>query len=184
MCGPAAAIGAIGSVASTGLGIMGAMQKDKAEKQAIYEHNQKVLENAQRAGIAASSQYADMGTQFNYEARAAQIEAQKAHQQGVISQGTVAASAGSSGFNGSSMTVGAVMADIDRRIAENDENYALKVDDLKDSFRSKGRMVQAQAQDRINSMSMQSYPDGGALGLNIANAVVGGIGGIAGAMKE
>lgn len=171
MCDPS--ILTAGHVADAGLGVMGAIAQNNAQRKAVQEHNKQVLINAQRAGIAASNQYADIGRQFVYEARSAQQEAQQAVQQGQEAGGAALASAGTSGFSGSSLTVGSVMGAISRRIAENEENYALKLDDMKDSFRSKGRVIEAQAQDRINSMSMQSGPDGMSLGLNIANAVAG-----------
>lgn len=176
MCGPIAATP--GSVAGAGLGILGAFQQNAAQSQAVRDHNQQVLINARNAGIAASSQYADLGRQFVYEARSAQQEANKAVMQGRQTIGTALASAGTSGFNSNSLTVGAVVADEQRRIAENEANLALKMDDQRDAFISKGRTIQAQAQERINSMSMQSEPSGAVLGLNIANALVGGIGGI------
>ncbi|MGJ0510454.1 MAG: virion core protein, T7 gp14 family [Methylocystis sp.] len=144
-----------------------------ADRDATNRYNQSVALNAQSAGIAASNQYGDLGRQFTYEARTAQQEAQQAVQQGRQAQGTALASAGASGFTGSSLTVGAVMADEARRVAENEQNYGLKVDDLKGAYGSKGKMVQAQAQDRINSMSYQTQPSGVALGLNIASSVAG-----------
>jgi len=62
-----------------------------------------------------------------------------------------------------------------RRVAESQENYALKVDDLKDACRTRTRDIQLKVGNRINSMSRQSPPSGASLGLNIGNAVAGGI---------
>ena len=169
MCGPSI----LTAGASAGLGVIGAIGKQNAEREATDRYNYNVLVNARDAGIVASNNYADQGRAFAYEARSAQQEAQQAVQQGQVAQGTAIASAGSSGFSGSSLTVGAVMGDMQRRIAENEENYALKVDDLKDAYRTRTRDVQLKTQNQINSMSMQSGPSGSALGLNITNAVVG-----------
>lgn len=177
MCGPA--LGALGSVAGAGMGILGSITQHNAQVQQTEDHNQKVLLNLLKANEAASNIYADLGRKFNYESRANQLEANAATMAGRASIGTSLASAGSSGFNGNSLTVGAVMADEQRRIADNEENYALKQDDLRSAYTSETKRAQAQAQDRINSMSYQSPPSGSALGLNIANAVVGGIGGVA-----
>ncbi|WP_432806822.1 virion core protein, T7 gp14 family [Methylocystis echinoides] len=157
--------------ANVGLSALGSTNAYNAERDATNQHNYNVLLNAQSAGIAASNQFADLGRGFTYEARAAQQEAQQAVEAGRQAEGTELASAGSSGFTGSSLTVGALMADEARRAAENQENYALKVDDLKGAYISKGKMVQAQAQDRINSIQYQTQPSGSALGLNIASAV-------------
>jgi hypothetical protein len=171
-------------VASTGLGIVGAFGQHDAQRKAVQEHNARVRQNAIEAGMAASNQFADLGRQFVYEARTTQQEAQKAVLSGRQAIGTALASAGSSGFSGSSLTVGAVMADEQRRIAENEQNLALKLDDQKDAFRSRGRMVEAQARGRINELTPMAEPSGMTLGLNIANAVVGGIGGVSKAFNR
>jgi hypothetical protein len=167
MCG----VDAFGSLASAGFGVLGKIGEHNAQTQAVKENNQKVLQNLVNANTAASSMYGDLGRRFNYESRANQLEANAATMAGRASIGTGLASAGSSGFNGNSLTVGAVIADEERRIAENEENYAIKQDDLRSAYNSEGKRVQAQAQDRINSMSFQSAPSGSLLGLNIANTV-------------
>lgn len=177
MCGPA--IGALGSIAGAGMGIMGSISQHNAQVQATKEHNMKVLQNFIQANVAASSIYGDLGRKFVYESRANQLEAGAATMAGRASIGTALASAGSSGFDGNSLTVGAVIADEERRIAENEENYAIKQDDLRSAYTSETKRAYAQAQDRINSMSIQSPPSSSTLGLNIANSIVGGIGGIA-----
>jgi hypothetical protein len=184
MCGPVAPLLMAGaSVASAGLGIMGAMNQQNADARAVAQNNDNVLLNAQSAGISASNQYSDIGRQFTYDARSAQQEANQAVMAGRSAEGTAVASAGSSGFQGNSLTVGAVMSDIDRQNADAENNYALKMDDLKSAYNSKGRTIQANAQDRINSMQFQAQPSGSALGLNIANSVVKGISGVAGAFR-
>lgn len=169
MCGPSI----LTAGASAGLGVLGAIGRQNAEREATDRYNQSVLINARDAGIVASQNYADQGRAFAYEARSAQQEAQQAVQSGQQAQGTALASGGSSGFSGSSLTVGAVMGDMQRKVAENQENYGLKVDDLKDAYRTRTRDVQLKTQKQINSTTMQSGPSGATLGLNIANAVVG-----------
>lgn len=184
MCGPVAPLLTAGaSIASAGLGIMGAQREYSAQQNAVMAHNYNVLLNAQSAGISASNQYADIGKQFTYETRSAQQEANQAVMSGREAAGTAIASAGSSGFTGSSLTLGAVMSDIERKNADAEYNYEAKVDDLKSSYISKGKTIQGQAQERINSMQFQAQPDGSALGLNIAGSVVKGLGGLAGAFK-
>lgn len=169
MCGPSI----LTAGASAGLGVLGAIGKHNAEQEAANRYNYNVLVNARDAGIVASNNYADQGRAFAYEARSAQQEAQQAVMQGREGVGTGLASAGSSGFTGSSLTVGNVLSAQQREIAQNEENYALKMDDLKDAYRTRTRDVQLKTQNQINSMSMQSGPSGSALGLNIANAVAG-----------
>lgn len=176
MCGPA--IGAIGAVAGTGLQIMGAFQQHAAQKKAVELHNQRVMLNAQQAGIAASNQYADIGRIHEYNARSVQQEGYKSAMESRAGQGTILASAGASGFGSNSLSVQGVYNDAVRQEAINAENVQTKMDGLRDEYISKGRSIEAQARDRINSMSMEAYPSGAALGLNIANAVVGGIGGL------
>jgi hypothetical protein len=170
MCG-SSPLDVIGSAASIGMGILNPISQHNAQVQQTKEHNQKVGLNLIRANEAASSIYGDLGRRFTYESRANQLEANAATMAGRQAIGTSLASAGSSGFTGSSLTVGGVMADEQRRIAENEQTYALKQDDLRSAFTSEGKRVQAQAQDRINSMSYQSAPSGSVLGLNIANTV-------------
>lgn len=175
MCSALEPLEVIGLGARTGFGMLSSLTQHNAERQSVQQHNQKVLLNLIRANEAATSIYSDLGRRFNYESRANQLEANAATMAGRQSIGTSLASAGSSGFNGNSLTVGAVMADEQRRIAENEENYALKQDDLRSSYNSETKKAYAQGQDRINSMSFQSPPSGAALGLNIGNIVGDGL---------
>lgn len=186
MCGPAAAplLVAGASVASAGLGIMGAQKEYEAKKQAVTAHNYNVLLNAQSANLAASNQYADIGKQFTYDARSAQQEANQAVSSINQAKGTTLASSGTSGFSGSSLTVGSLMSDYSRQAADADNAYHAKMDDSRSAYVSKGKTIQSQAQDRINSMQFQAQPDGSVLGLNIANSVVRGVSGIAGAYNK
>ncbi|MGJ0391898.1 MAG: virion core protein, T7 gp14 family [Methylocystis sp.] len=169
MCGPSL----LTAGASAGLGVLGAIGRHNAEQDAANRNNYQVLVNARDAGIIASQNYADQGRAFIYDARSAQQEAQRAVTQGRASVGSGLASAGTSGFTGSSLTVGNVLASAEQGIAQDEANYALKVDDLKDAYRTRTRDVQLKTQNQINSMAMQSGSSGSALGLNIANAVVG-----------
>lgn len=167
MCG----VNLLAAGANVGMQALGSIHAHNAERDATNRWNQSVALNAQRAGIGASNQYADQGRSFVYEARSAQQEAQQAVMAGRAAQGTGLASAGSSGFTGSSLTVGGVMAEEARRIAENEQSFGLKMEDLRSAYKSQGKKAQAEAQDNINKVSYQSGPSGTALGLNIANSV-------------
>lgn len=188
MCGPAAGlIGAVGSVASMGLGIAGANAKEAGKQQQYayeiqqtMEYNRRVMDNAQRANLAAGNQYSGIQQRRFFNAQDLVQRANAATNDAREAEGTVNASAFSSGFWG-----GGSVSDIYNKYLTKEANIAsntaTKFDDMESAFNEQGKAIYAQADDRINSMPMKGAPlaPQSTRGLDIANAVVGGIGGIA-----
>lgn len=188
MCGPAAGLlGAAGSVASIGLGIAGANQKEAGKQmQYAYElqqtmiHNQRVADNAQKANLAYGNQLTGLEQRRSFNNQALVQQADAATMKSREAEGTVYASGMSSGFWG-----GGSMKDIYNeylnREARIDANAELKFADNNVAFGEQAKAAYAQADDRINSMAPRSAPlaPQSTRGLDIANAVVGGIGGVA-----
>jgi hypothetical protein len=188
MCGPAAGLlGAVGSIGSIGLGIAGANAKEAGKQQQYaYElqqtmiHNQRVMDNAQKANLAYGNQIQGIEQRRYFNNQALVQQADAATMKNREAEGTVYASGMSSGFWG-----GGTMQDIyseylnkEARIAANAD---LKFKDADTAFAEQGKALYAQADDRINSMAPMSAPlaPQSTRGLDIANAVVGGIGGVA-----
>lgn len=165
MCGPA--IPLIGM----GMQMAGQVAQFSAQQSATNASNQTAMVNARDASLAATHKYEDEGRKQIYDARQVQQEGYKAVMSGRMAKGTAMASAGSSGFDASSISIGSVLAAEDQKIAANLDNVKTKMDDLGDSYRSKVRSEEAEAQGRINSMPMKAGPNALALGINLASTV-------------
>lgn len=188
MCGPAAGLlGAVGSIGSIGMGIAGANAKEAAQQQqyayeiqATMEHNRRVMDNAQRANLAAGNQYSDIQQRKFYNSQALVQQAGKAVGDVRQAEGSVMASAASSGL-GPSGSVSDIYNSYLTKEANINANLDTKFKDMTSAYNEQGKQIYAQAEDRINSMAMQAAPlaPASTRGLDIANSVVSGIGGIA-----
>lgn len=166
MCGPMAALGLGMSAASSVVGFMGEQEKAK-------RHNEMVLQNAQNASLAASDKYTDEQKKYIYDSRQIQQEGYGAALKGRAAGATALASAGASGFDASSISVGALLAGEAQKTAQSLDNIKTKQDDLEASFQSRVKTAEAEAKARTNSMQMQAGPSPLALGLNIVNSGLG-----------
>lgn len=168
MCDPMSAIGFGLSAASQVAGFAGQQEQTDA-------YNAAAQQNAINAGVAASNKYADEGRSFVYDSKKNMQEGYKAVMSGRKARGTAVASAGSAGIDGSSLTLGDILSDINQESAVNLDNIAAKQDDMKSAFRSRVKSYEAEAQGRINSMPYKEGPSPLALGLNIASAGFGAV---------
>ena len=148
----------------------GAVANFAAQQSATDAHNQQVLVNARDASIAATNKYTDEQRRMVYDARKNQQEGYKAVMSGRQAKGTAVASAGSSGFDMSSLSVGSILANEQQKINQNLDIVRTEFDDMKDAYRSRVRSYEAEAQGRINSMPMKAGPSPLGLAINIAGA--------------
>jgi hypothetical protein len=151
----------------------GAVANFSAQQSATDAYNQQVLVNARDASLAAQFKYEDEGRRMIYDARKTQQEGYGAVMKGRQALGTAIASAGSAGFDASSLSVGSILANEAQKTAQNMSNLQTEFDDLKDSYRSRTRSYEAEAQGRINSMPMKAGPSPLGLAINIAGAGLG-----------
>jgi NOL1/NOP2/fmu family ribosome biogenesis protein len=167
MCTPLAAIGA-------GLSIAGQVANHSAQTKAAQQHNTAVLRNAQDASLAASHKYEDSQRRYVYDARQTQQEGYKAVMDGRRAAGTAMASAASSGFDASSISVSSILAGIDQQTALSVNNSEAKFDDLRNAYVSQGKTIEAEAQGRTNSMSMKAGPSPLGLAIGIGGSMLDG----------
>lgn len=161
------------AAAGAGLQMLGQVAAFGAKQQEIDAYNQQAMVNARDASLAATHKYEDEGRKYIYDSRQIQQEGYKATMKGREAIGTAKASAGASGFDASSLSVASILAAENQKTEMNLDNIRTKQDDLEDSYRSRVRTYEAEAQGRINSMPLK--PDANPLGLmiNIASAGLG-----------
>lgn len=151
MCTPLAAVGfglsAISSAAEYGQSVNDTKM-----------YNSQAKQNAINASVAATHKYEDEGRKYAYDVKNVQ---QQGYKQAIAARqatGTAIASAGSSGIDGSSHTVQAILSDIDQQEAINEANSQAKIDDRKEGYSSAVESYEAEAQGRINSMPFKAKP--------------------------
>lgn len=165
MCTVPAAIMAASSVVS----FVGQSQQTKA-------YNDAAAANANNASVAASQKYNDEQRKFVYDSKVNQKEGYEAAMKGRSAYASVVAQSGASGFDAGSISIGSILAAERQKTAENLSRVDLKQDDLTNSFTSRTRSIEAEAQGRINSMPYKAGPNPIGLALNIASAAATGYG--------
>jgi uncharacterized membrane protein len=160
VCTLAAGIGfglqAIGSIA----GFAGQQSQTDA-------YNATARQNAINASVAATHKYEDEGRRFVYNSKKNMQEAYDVSLKDRQARATAVASAGTAGFDGSSLSLNAILADMDNQDARNMSKVQTKEDDLHDTYSSNVQSYQAEALGRINSMPFKAGPSPLALGLGI-----------------
>jgi hypothetical protein len=163
VCTIAAGIGfglqAIGSIA----GFAGQQSQTDA-------YNATARQNAINASVAATHKYEDEGRRFVYNSKKNMQEAYDVSIRDRQARATSLASAGTAGFDGSSLSLNAILADMDSQDARSMSKAQTKQDDLHDTYSSNVLTSQAEAQGRINSMPFKAGPSPLALGLGIAQS--------------
>jgi hypothetical protein len=164
-------------MSAIGFGLSAASQVAgfSAQQQQTDAYNAAARQNAINAGVAASNKYADEGRSYVYDSKKNMQEGMKAVFSGRKARGTAIASAGSAGIDGSSISLGDIVSDINNETALNLDNVAAKQDDMKHALVSNLKSYEAEARGRINSMPYKEGPSPFALGLNIASAGLGSV---------
>jgi hypothetical protein len=111
---------------------------------------------------------------MRFDARSAQKEGYASIMRGREAVSTVRASAGASGFDIGSLSVGAIIAAERQKTAENSDKVRSKMEDLKTSYEAKVDSYEAEAQGRINSMPFKAGPNPLGLAINLAGAAYQG----------
>lgn len=151
----------------------GAVANFASQQSAADAANQQAMVNARDATLAAQYKYEDEGRRMIYDARRTQQEGYKATMAGRQAKGTAIASAGASGFDMSSLSVGAILANESQKMEQNLDSVRTEFEDIDAGYRSRVRSYQAEAQGRINSMPMRAGPNPLGLAINIAGAGLG-----------
>ena len=163
MCTIAAALTAASSVAQYA-----------GQAQATKAYNTQAAAAHQDAGIAASNKYGDLQRRYNYEAKATNQEGYRAALRARSEQGSLVASAGSAGIAGGSLTLDNLIAASRQVGAENEARVQAKRDDSREALIGQFDSVEAEAQQRINSMPFKAGPSPLGLAINLASAAAGG----------
>lgn len=161
MCTPMAAAG-------FGIQALGSATNFVSQLSATNAYNAAAQQNAMNASVAATRSYEDEGKKYAYNMRELQQQGYKAAMQGRQAQGAALASAGSVGFDASSLSVNSILAAEAQKTATNLDNVKTKQMDQLGAYDSATHSLEAQAQGRANSMPIKSGPNPLALGINIA----------------
>jgi hypothetical protein len=159
MCTIAGAIGAIGAVAQFA-----------GQKQATDDYNAQAAAAHRDAEIAATNKYKDLDTKYVYNAKSLNQEGYNAALKAREEIATGVASAGSSGVDASSITLQNLVNSTKTQAATNESNIQSKRDDNKDTLIANDASVQAEAQQRINSIPFKRGPNPLSLMLGIATS--------------
>lgn len=163
MCSPMAAIGFGLSAASQVAGFAG-------QQQATDEYNRTAAQNAVNAKVAAANAYGDEQLKYSYDSKKNAQEAYDAVMKARQAKGIVQASAGSAGFDASSLSVSDLVSEQSRAEARDHYNFLTKQEDMSNNYDSRTKSIKAQAEGRINSMPYKSGPSALALGIGIAKS--------------
>ncbi len=132
------------------------------------------------AAIAAGNKYGDLQKKFFFDEKSLNQEGYKSALKARSEQGTLAASAGSSGIAGGSLTLDALVAQSQQQAAENESRIQTKRDDSTEAFRGQTKSVEAEAQQRINATPFKEGPNPLGLAIGMASAGVSGAAGVNG----
>ena len=163
MCTITAAMAGASAVA----GFVGQAQEAKTA-------NGNLAQAHQDASLAAQRKYEDEQRRMRFDARATQKEGYASIMRGREAVSTVRASAGASGFDIGSLSVGAIIAAERQKTAENSDKVRSKMEDLKTSYEAKVDSYEAEAQGRINSMPFKAGLNPLGLAINLAGAAYQG----------
>lgn len=169
MCDPVSA-----AVIGTGLAIGKDVASFAGQQSQTNAYNAASGQNAINAGVAASRKYADEQSKTIADAKQTNQEGYAAVMKARQAKGTALASASTSGFDASSVSVNSILSGI-----ENDEaNSVYAVQDRHDNettnYRSDTKAYEAEAQGRINSMPKKSGPSPLGLALAIGGDLMSG----------
>lgn len=157
-----------------GLTAASAVVQYAGQQQATDAYNAQAAAAHRDAGIAASNKYGDLQRKYNYDAKATNQEGYKAAMKARSEKGTLVASAGSAGINGGSATLENLIGMNNQIEAENENRVQAKREDAYMGFISSGKTIEAEAQQRINSMPFKEGPNPLGLAIGLASASLGG----------
>lgn len=160
------------TIAGAGLAAAGQVASFVGENQAAGAHNQMAAQAHMNAGLAATGQYEDSQRKYNYEARSTQQQGYDAAMAGRKAVGSVAAQAGASGIDVSSLSISDIINEQRRVTAQNLSNVKAKQADMKAGVMGDMEAAHLQAQGRINSTPFKSGPSAVGLAIGLAGTAV------------
>jgi hypothetical protein len=160
---------------AAGIGALGAIAQFSAQQSATKEYNEQAAIAHRDAEVAASYKYTDLDRKYVYDSASLNQEGYKDALKARSEQATGIASAGSAGIAGGSITLQNLVGASIQTAANNEANIQTKRDDSKDSLQSNLASVNAEAQQRINSVPFKAGPNPLGLAINIASAGLGGL---------
>jgi hypothetical protein len=164
-------------MAGVALGAIGAIAQYQQQKQATDDYNAQAAVAHRDAMIAATNKYKDIDSKYRYDAKSINQDGYKAalNAREEIAKGV--ASSGSMGLAYGSNTLDDLMGQSRQVAAQNEANIQTKRDQNFDTVVNNGQTIQAEAQQRINSVPFKRDPSPLGMILGIANSAVGGMGG-------
>lgn len=160
---------------SIGLSMAGSVAQFAGQSQQTAQYNAAAKQNGINANVAAEHQFADEGRKYIYDMRELQQEGYAATMKGRQAVGTSIASAGASGFDASSFSVGDIISSENQKTAQSMDNIRTKQDDKGNALRSADDTIEAQTQGRINSMPGKAAPSALGLAIGLGSDIAGGL---------
>lgn len=164
-------------MAGMALGVVGAIAQYQQQKQATDDYNAQAAAAHRDAMIAATYKYKDVQSKYIYDNKALNQEGYKAALKSRESIATGVASSGAMGFDPGSITIANLVGEQSQQAAQNEANIGTKREDAFAQMTGQGMSIQAEAQQRINSMPFKRGPSPLGMILGIGKSVVGGMGG-------
>ncbi len=154
----------------------GAVVQYAGQQQATDAYNANAAAAHRDAKIAAANKYSDLQRKYYFDSKGTNQEGYKAALKARSEQGTLEASAGSSGIAGGSITLDYLEAQSRQVAAENEARVQAKRDDAQMALIGQNESVRAEAQQRINSMPFKEGPNPLGLAIGLASAgITGGV---------
>lgn len=157
-----------------GVQAVGAVASYVGQQQATDAYNANAAAAHRDAKYAAANKYSDLQRKYYFESKGTNQEGYKAALKARSEQGTLQASAGSSGIAGGSYTLDALEAQSRQIAAENESRVQAKRDDAQMALIGQSESVRAEAQQRINSMPFKEGPSPLGLAIGLASAGITG----------
>ncbi|WP_316172970.1 hypothetical protein [Bradyrhizobium sp. SZCCHNRI2049] len=164
-------------MAGMALGVIGAIGQYAAQKQATDDYNAQAAAAHRDAQYAATLKYKDLDSKYIYDNKALQQQGYKSALNNRESIATGVASSGAMGIDPGSITIGNLVAQNKQQEAQNESNLQDKMDDARAQRDGQMQSVQAEAQQRINSVPFKREPSPLGAILGIGTSLVKGMGG-------
>lgn len=162
-------------MASMALGVVGAIAQYQGQKQATDDYNAQAAAAHRDANIAATNKYRDVDSKYIFDNKDLNQKGYKAALDAREAIATGVASSGAAGINPQSITIQNLVAQTTQQAAQNENNIQTKRDDAFAQLQGQGKTIEAEAQQRINSVPFKRDPSPLGAILGIATAGVKGM---------
>lgn len=156
------------------LSAAGSVVSFAGKQQAVDDYNANAAVAHRDASLAAQYKYEQEAQRNRYDAKDILIKGFEAVLKGREARATAIASAGASGFDTSSITISSLIDQEANKSARNEAVIKDQLDDLAESYVSRTKGYQMEAQGRINTTPFKSGPNPLELAIDLAGSAFKG----------